>query len=271
MNDSAGDHGFAGSIPALYDRLLVPLIFEPYAIDLAERCARLRPHDVLELAAGTGALTRHLAATLPDAAITATDLNQAMLDRAAAVGTARPVTWRQADAMQLPFDDGAFDIVAIQFGVMFFPDRVSAYAETRRVLRPGGTLLFNVWDDIATNAFAATVTEALAPLFPDDPPRFLARVPHGYHDQIVIARDLADGGFATPAQFETITARSRADAARTVAVAMCQGTPLRNDIVARGADQLDAATDAATEALEARFGRGAVDGKICAIVVSVAR
>ena len=271
MNDSAGDHGFAGSIPALYDRLLVPLIFEPYAIDLAARCARLRPHDVLELAAGTGALTRHLAATLPDAAITATDLNQAMLDRAAAVGTARPVTWRQADAMQLPFDDGAFDIVVIQFGVMFFPDRVSAYAETRRVLRPGGTLLFNVWDDIAANAFAATVTEALAPLFADDPPRFLARVPHGYHDQNVIARDLADGGFATPAQFETITARSRADAARTVAVAMCQGTPLRNDIVARGAEQLDAATDAATEALEARFGRGAVDGEIRAIVVSVTR
>lgn len=270
-NDGAGDRGFAGSIPELYDRLLVPLIFEPYAIDLAARCARLSPRDVLELAAGTGAVTRHLAAALPDATIIATDLNQAMLDRAATIGTARPVTWRQADAMRLPFDDAAFDVVACQFGVMFFPDRAAAFAEARRVLRPGGTLLFNVWDDIAENAFAETVTDALAPLFPLDPPRFLARVPHGYRDQAVIAADLAAGGFTTPARFETITGRSRADSARTAAVAICQGTPLRNEIVARDADRLDAATDAATAALEARFGRDAVDGKIRAIVVDVAR
>lgn len=266
-----GDRAFAGSIPALYDRLLVPLIFEPYATDLAARCARLRPRDVLELAAGTGAVTRHLAATLPDGAITATDLNQAMLDHAAAVGTARPVTWRQADAMNLPFDDATFDVVAAQFGVMFFPDRAAAFVEARRVLQPGGTLLFNVWDDIAENAFAAIVTDALAPLFPNDPPRFLARLPHGYHDRAVIARDLASGGFTAPARFETIAARSHADSARTVAVAMCQGTPLRNEIVARGADRLDEATEAATAALEARFGRGAVDAPIRAIVVSVAR
>ena len=268
MRALEGDHLFVGSIPALYDRLLVPLIFEPYAIDLATRCASARPHDVLELAAGTGAVTRHLASTLTEASITATDLNQAMLDHAAAVGTARPVTWRQADAMDLPFDHTTFDVVVCQFGVMFFPDRATAFAEARRVLRPGGTLLFNVWDRLADNAFAETVTDALAVLFPRDPPRFLARVPHGYHDAATIARDLAAGGFTTPPHIEAVGAVSRAASARVAAMAMCQGTPLRNEIVERGADRLDDATDVATAALETRFGHGAIEGDIRAIVVT---
>lgn len=82
----AGDLAFAGSIPEIYDRYLVPLIFEPYAIDLAQRLAALPLTNVLELAAGTGVVTRHLANTLPGGVfIIATDLNQPMLDQAAAV------------------------------------------------------------------------------------------------------------------------------------------------------------------------------------------
>ena len=121
---SAIDKVFAGSIPELYQRHLVPLIFEPYAEDLAGRLCSRRVSRVLELAAGTGVVTRALARELPrDCEIVATDLNQAMLDQAAALGTARPLEWRQADAMQLPFEDASFDAVACQFGVMFFPDR----------------------------------------------------------------------------------------------------------------------------------------------------
>src|SRR6185503_7079387 len=129
---------FAGSIPRLYDTYLVPLIFEPYATDLANRL-RSRPLSrVLEIAAGTGVVTRALASALPGSvAIVATDLNQAMLDHAAAVGTKRAVEWRQADAMQMPFGDAMFDAVVCQFGVMFFPDRGKAMAEIRRVLAPG--------------------------------------------------------------------------------------------------------------------------------------
>ena len=149
------DKVFAGSIPKMYETLMVPLIFAPYAADLAARLAPLAPRRVLEIAAGTGVVTRAMSAALgPGAAIVATDLNQPMLDMAAAVGTRHPVTWRQADAMQLPFDDGAFDAVVCQFGVMFFPDRAKAYAEARRVLRPGGTFLFNAWDRIEENEFA---------------------------------------------------------------------------------------------------------------------
>lgn len=269
MPDS--DSRFAGGIPAVYARYLVPLLFAPCAADLADRAARLRPGRVLELAAGTGALTRALAARLPPfAQIVATDLNQAMLEEAGRTGAARPVHWRQADAMRLPFDDAGFDLVACQFGVMFFPDRVAALAEARRVLRPGGTLLFNTWDRIGDNGFAAAVTDALARLFPADPPRFLARVPHGYHDPATLRRDAEAAGFAAIG-LDRLAATSRADDARSVALAFCAGTPLRNEIEARDPGGLDAAIDAAEAELVRRFGNGPVAGRIQALVVEASR
>ncbi|MEP7068891.1 MAG: class I SAM-dependent methyltransferase [Usitatibacter sp.] len=264
------DKRFAGSIPQLYETLLVPLIFEPYAADLARRLARRSPKRVLEIAAGTGAVTRALARALPTTSdIVATDLNQPMLDRAIEVGTPRPVEWRQANAMQLPFTDGSFDAVVCQFGVMFFPDKTKAFSEARRVLAPGGIFLFNVWDRIEENEFADEVTQALGVLFPADPPRFMVRTPHGYHDPAVIARDLAGGGFDRAPGIVTLAERSRATSARIPAMAYCQGTPLRSEIEARDPARLGEATDCAAAALARRFGSGAVDGKIQACVIMV--
>ena len=264
------DKVFAGSIPTLYDTHLVPLIFEPYAADLARRLSSRRLSRVLEVAAGTGVVTRAMSSALPETvSIVATDLNQAMLDRAAAVGTRRPIEWRQADAMQLPFPAAVFDAVVCQFGVMFFPEKSKAFAEARRVLKRGGVFLFNVWDRIEENEFADTVTSALQTLFPSDPPRFMARTPHGYNDPRVIARDLAGGGFAAAPAIETLAARSRAASPKIPAIAYCQGTPLRNEIEARGASRLGEATDVAAEAVAKRFGRGAVDGKIQAHIVAI--
>ena len=264
------DRLFSGSIPELYDTWLVPLIFEPYAADLAERLRARRPARVLELAAGTGVATRAMAAALPPGtAIVATDLNQTMLDRAAAIGTSRPVEWRQADAQELPFADGSFDAVVCQFGVMFFPDRPRAFAEMARVLRTGGTLICSTWDRIEDNEFADEVTSALAVLFPADPPRFMARTPHGYHDRLAIERDLAAGGFAGHPLIDTVVARSRAAGPRIPALAYCQGTPLRNEIEAHGPARLDEATDAAEAAIARRFGMDEVDGKIQALVVTM--
>ena len=272
MNRPGLDHAFAGSIPQRYDQYLVPLIFEPYAKDMARRVSLVEPSRLLEIAAGTGVVTREMARTLPSSvSIIASDLNQAMLDHAGRVGTVRPVEWRQADAMRLPFPDQSFDAVVCQFGAMFFPDKGKAFSETPRVLRPGGAFIFNVWDRIGENDFADIVTEALEALFPLDPPRFLARTPHGYHDPSVIAQDLANGGFDGEPQFATLEARSRADSPRTPAVAYCHGTPLRNEIEAYGAARLDEATDIATAAIAARFGWGAVDGKIQARSVTVER
>ena len=264
------DKAFVGSIPKIYDTYLVPLIFEPYAADLAKRLASRRVSRVLEVAAGTGVVTRALASALPEGvAIVATDLNQAMLDHAAAVGTRRAVEWRQAHAMQLPFGNGAFDAVVCQFGVMFFPDKPKAFAEARRVLKPGGIFIFNVWDRIEENEFADVVTTALVPLFPNDPPRFMARVPHGYHDHGAIERDLASGGFTRSPAFDTVAARSRASSPRDPAIAYCQGTPLRNEIEARDASRLGEATATAAAAVAKQFGQGAVDGKIQAHVVAI--
>jgi SAM-dependent methyltransferase len=270
MSSPDTDKVFSGSIPKLYETYLVPLIFEPYAADLANRLASRSFTRVLEIAAGTGVVTRSLAFVLPESvSIVATDLNQPMLDQAAALGTKRPVEWRQADAMQLPFRDGTFDAVVCQFGVMFFPDKSKAFSEARRVLRSGGIFIFNVWDRIKENEFADTVTTALESLFPKDPPRFLARTPHGYYDGPTIKRDLANAGFTASAQMSAVAARSRAKSSRVPAVAYCQGTPLRNEIEARDASRLGDATDIAAEAIAKRFGRGAVDGKIQAHVVTI--
>jgi ubiquinone/menaquinone biosynthesis C-methylase UbiE len=273
MNNADTDKVFSGSISKVYETYLVPLIFEPYATDTVKRLDDSRsPSAILEIAAGTGVVTRALASALSEhTAIIATDLNQAMLDQASMVGTCRPVEWRQADAMQLPFADEAFDAVVCQFGVMFFPEKAKAFAEARRVLRPGGIFIFNVWDRIEENEFADTVTTALASVFPKDPPRFLARTPHGYHDPSTIKRDLASGGFTKPAQVATVAARSRAESFRAPAIAYCQGTPLRNEIEARDASLLGDATDIAAAAIAQRFGRGPVNGKIQAHVVTIER
>ena len=270
MNPPDIDRTFAGSIPQLYECHLVPLIFEPYAADLASRVALRQPSRVLEVAAGTGAVTRQLANALPPSvSILATDLNQPMLDQAAAVGTSRPVEWRQADALQLPFPDAVFDMVVCQFAVMFFPDKQRAFSEARRVLRPGGCFIFNVWDRIEQNEFADSVTQALESAFLDNPPRFLARVPHGYHNLSVIAQDLAYGGFDRAPEFTTLPARSRAGSPRIPAVAYCQGTPLRSEIEARGSSRLVEATEIAAAAIASRFGSSAVDGKIQAHIITI--
>ena len=270
MSNSDSDKVFAGSIPEIYEKYLVPLIFEPYAVDLAGRLVSRSLTRVLEIAAGTGVLTRALASMLPDGvSIVATDLNQPMLDHASALGTRRTVEWRQADAMKLPFRDGMFDAVVCQFGVMFFPDKSRAYSEARRVLRSGGLFIFNVWDRIEENDFADVVTTAIKTVFPQDPPRFLARTPHGYYQHETIKRDLANGGFTGSPEIITLAARSRAESFRSPAIAYCQGTPLRNEIEARDAARLGEATESAAEAIAQRFGRETVDGKIQAHIISI--
>jgi ubiquinone/menaquinone biosynthesis C-methylase UbiE len=265
------DRSFAGSIPALYDHYLGPLIFEPYAADLAARLADVRSDSVLETAAGTGIVTRALVRSLPATVrVVATDLNQPMLDFASARTDSTRVTWRQADALSLPFANGTFDAVVCQFGVMFFPDRSAAYAEALRVLKPGRRLLFNVWDRIEDNELAHLVTEAVAGLFPEDSPRFLARTPHGYHDPARIRDELQAAGFQRIA-VETLERRSRAASPRDPAIGFCQGTPLRNEIEARDPNRLGEATDAAASAVAARFGPGPIDAKIQAHVVMAFR
>lgn len=256
------DAVFAGSIPALYDRYLGPLLFEPYAKDIAARAAALGPRRILETAAGTGIVTRALARAIPGAEIVATDLNQAMLDVAAGRVRSPNVEFRQADAQALPFPDAGFDLVVSQFGVMFFPDRVAAYREVVRVLRPGGRFLFSAWDRIEMNPVTAAVGAAVAARFPEHAETFYRRIPFGYHDKALIEADLRAAGFIDLVA-QTVALASRV-VARDAAIGLTQGTPLRAEIEAHGVD-LDAATEAAAAALAPFDGK---DAPMSAHVVS---
>lgn len=263
------DKVFSNSIAQFYDDYMVPLIFADFARHTAAKVAALAPQALLETAAGTGVVTRAVAPLLaPGARYVVTDLNQPMLDHAKSrQGSDARIEWQQADALALPFSDGGFDVVCCQFGAMFFPDRAAGYREARRVLRHGGSFVFAVWDRIEDNVFADVITNALAKRFPNDPPAFLARTPHGYHDEAVIRSDLAAAGFANVA-IDKRTEMSRAPTARQVAIAYCQGTPLRNEIEARDPGGLAAATDLATAAIERTCGTGPVEAKIQALIMS---
>lgn len=263
------DKKFAGSIPEFYDTYLVPLIFEKYAEDIATRVADLAPSKVLEIAAGSGVVTRNLAPRLKaDAVYAVTDLNEAMLNHAASKqGNDDRIIWQQADALKLPFEDDVYDVAICQFGVMFFPDRIAGYKEAKRVLKNSGRFFFNVWDRIENNDFAHLVTEAAAAIFPEDPPRFLARTPHGYHDIDQILKELKIAGF-NDISISTLEEESIGNSPKHPAVAYCQGTPLRNEIEARDPSLLDHVTEQAAKAIAAKFGNGLVRGKIKGHVIT---
>jgi ubiquinone/menaquinone biosynthesis C-methylase UbiE len=265
------DAVFTGSIPALYDKYLGPMIFQPYADDTAQRLSWLKQGRVLELAAGTGIVTQALIKALPETvSLVATDLNQAMIDVAAIKDMTGRVSWQQVDAQALPFPDGSFDAVVCQFGVMFFPDKPKAFREARRVLKPGGRYLFNVWDSLAYNEVTDLVVSAVAEMFPNDPPQFLARTPHGHHDKAPIVSALRAAGF-TDVAAETVTKRGKAANATDAVFGFVQGTPHRSEIEARDATRLAEATEKAAARVKAKFGDGSIDGKIQAIVFTARR
>jgi len=269
---TASDKEFTGSIPEFYDTYLVPLIFDSYAEDLARRVVRLSPNNLLETAAGSGVVPRALSPLLGrDANYVVSDLNQPMLDHAATKqGTDDRLKWQQADAQNLPFDSASFDVVFCQYGVMFYPDRVKGYTEANRVLVDGGSYIFSVWDKIEENEFADIVTQTAAKVFPDDPPRFLPRTPHGYNDFATINDELDAAGFSN-VSIDTIAKVSRAPSPRHPAIAYCQGTPLRNEIESRDANSLQHVTDLAATAIEKIYGAGPVEAKIQAHIVTAVK
>jgi SAM-dependent methyltransferase len=262
---------FSASVADLYDAILGPFMFEPFARETAGRLAGM-DGEVLEIAAGTGIVTRELDRMLgPGARIMATDLNPPMLEVAARklAGSAR-VDWRQADALALPFADGRFDAVVVQFGVMFYPDKVAGHAEAARVLRTGGRYVVSVWDDLASNPVAQVVHEAAGACFPDDPPDFFARTPHGRHDAARLVADMVAAGFADTA-VETVTLAAGRMEANDLARGFCQGTPLRGEIAQRDEGRLREVTAAVARALEARFGAGPIDSPIQAHILTASR
>lgn len=270
MSGSNSDDVFSESISEIYDESLVPMIFDQYAAAVSLMLSDVREGALLEIAAGSGAVTRSLAASLPpEISITATDLNQSMIDRAMLVNTARAVRWQQADVMDVPFGDASFNPVLCQFGAMFFEPKSAAFSEVRRVLSPGGRFVFSVWNAIEVNEFALEVTRSLAALFPDDPPRFFERIPYGYHHRETIMKDLAAAGFSVAPRIDDVSFTSRASTSHELATAFCLGTPLRSEIEQSCCDGLSDVVNFVADSIERRFGKNNLEGRMSARFLSL--
>lgn len=267
---TATDTVFTGSIPGLYDRYLGPLLFEPYAEELARRASAFRPERILETAAGTGIVTEALHCAMPNAQMVATDLNPAMLQVASQRVRSEKVSFEAADALQLPFEDSAFDLVVCQFGVMFYPDKVRGNAEAHRVLREGGRYLVAIWDRLENNNASQLAHQAVAELYPYDPPSFLARTPFGYADAAAIERDVRAAGF-NQVEVETVARDSKPVPANDAARGLVAGCPLRGEIEERDPDGLASAELAAARALRVLEHDGRLDSRLSAHIVTATK
>lgn len=258
---------FTGSVPQNYDDLMVPMLFRPYAEELARRARAFAPRRIVETAAGTGALTEALSTALPDSEIIATDLNQPMLEVAAARLRSPKIVFVTADAQRLPFDSGEFDLVVCQFGAMFFPDRVQGHREARRLLKPGGHYLLAIWDRIERNPLSEAAQQALVQCFPKDPPLFMREGPFGYHDSLTIEADLHDAGFET-VEIETVDLRSRSPSAHDAAAALFYGSPMGIEVEEREPGSGERVFAAVEEALRPFEGPNGIDAPMAAHIVT---
>ena len=245
---------FTHSTPSLYHRYMGPLLFEPYAKHVAERLVALRPTRILETAAGTGIVTGAVHAAQPHAQIVATDINPAVLDFASQQLRSERVTFQRADAQQLPFDDESFDLVLCVFGVMFFPDKVRAHAEARRVLHVGGRYLVVTFDRLDRNPIPEAAGKAVASMFRENP-RYMERGPFSYTDAELVKKDLRASGFED-VEVETVQLASRV-IARDGAQGIVLGSPFRAEIERLDSSALERALTAVTEALLPWDGRDA--------------
>ena len=260
--------GFTGSIPENYERYFVPLIFAEYAEMLADKVERGDGINILETACGTGVVTRSIAKRMDAGSrAVATDFNEPMLEEAMkALGPSDAIDFKQADAMYLPFEDEEFDAVVCQFGVMFFPDRRTAYREAARVLKHGGKFHFNVWDSLEHNHFAQAVHNAGMDMYPDDPPKFF-ELPYGYYDIRLIVAELQESGFSD-IDISVRPLTTTADSARFLAKAYCAGSPFANEVAVRTAYSLDEAIDKVEAALVEEFGAGPISAKMQAFQIT---
>jgi ubiquinone/menaquinone biosynthesis C-methylase UbiE len=263
---ASSSSAFHGSIPEHYDRHLGPAFFEPYAKDLVSRLPEENLNAVLEIACGTGIVTRQLRDRLPkETRIVASDLNRAMFEYAGRKFKAgEKVEWKEADATALPFSDQEFDAVVCQYGFMFVPDKEIAFREAHRVLKSGGVLVFNVWDSLEHNEIPRLTHAKIASFFPQDPPKFY-QVPFGYHDKEVARQALQNAGFAG---IESIVVKlpCRSPSPQDFAIGLVRGNPVSMEIQERGSVDVETVVKAVADAIAKRFGDGPVETTMQALV-----
>ncbi len=259
----SSDRHWSQDMALRYDELLGPTVFQPFAEDLARRGAEHRPSTVLEVAAGSGRLTRELLRSLPPhTEVVATDLNPGMVVLGSRL--CPEATWQVAAAGQLPFEDDSFDLLVCQFGVMFFPDKSAAWADFARVMRPGGQVVVTSWTGVGEHAHADALVRAVEEVCGEHPPSFVVRVPHGYHDEDEVRADAEAAGL-TDVRVHRVTLQGHADSVATVGLGFATGTPLAAELAARG--DLDEAAERIAEVMVRELGPGPVSLPMTALVV----
>lgn len=270
MERATTNIAFSGSIPVNYDDGMGDMFFEPYSKEMIKRIAALRPRVLLEIACGTGRLTKYLSQQLPGATIMATDLNAAMLEFAQKKFNALPnVHWEVADALSLPYADALFDCVLVQFGVMFYPDKVQGYKESFRVLKEGGKFMFATWKSLADNHISEMANDVVKTFFPDDPPVFF-HIPFSYYDKDQIRQELADAGFKN-IKIEDVAATGSNSSAENAARGMLEGTPIINYIKEKSPEKLPAIKQKFTEEIIKAYGKENLSIPISALIVQADR
>jgi ubiquinone/menaquinone biosynthesis C-methylase UbiE len=256
---------FAGAIPENYDRYLGPVIFEPYAEDLVSRLKKGKFKRVLEVACGTGIVTRRLRDALPNSTeIVATDLNADMFEFAKPkFKNGENIQWQQADASALPFPDNSFDAVVCQFGLMFVPDKQAAMREANRVLGNGGTFLFNVWDSFDANPFGQIAHTTIASFFESDPPKFY-QIPFSLYDSKVV-RELLEAAQFEKIESFVVTKPCRSHSAREFATGLVRGNPVGTEAAERGVAS-EKLIEAVAKQITERFGDAPAESTMQAIV-----
>ena len=217
---------FTGNVPLNYETYLGPLFFEPYAQDLADRLPNNKYGKILELACGTGRVTKYLVQKLrEDGTLVATDLNEAMLSIGREKVADPRIQWSRVDAHELPYDEESIELIVCQFGVMFFQDRPEAFKEAFRVLKSGETFLFNTWDHIRHNTLTEVTRKVMDQIFPNDPAPFLTKGPFSFFDKEQIHQLLADTGFRD-ITIDTVRITSTATSVQDCLNGIVDGTPI---------------------------------------------
>jgi ubiquinone/menaquinone biosynthesis C-methylase UbiE len=262
---------FIGTVPQNYDRYLGPVLFHGFADDLTARVPWRPGVRLLEVACGTGIVTRRLLARLHgQGTIVATDLNEAMLAHARREVPADPaLEWQQADSTTLPFPEGAFDAVVCQFGLMFFPDKARAVREAFRVLKSAGVYLFNVWDAFEHNPIAQLTHQTVAELFPADPPQFYA-TPYGFYRPEPIVAWLEEAGFEQ-IEWSRVAQTGSSPTAADAATGLIDGNPIGEDIVRRRSHAVAEVKQALAARIAARLGDQPVQIPLRALVFTARR
>ena len=255
---------FAGTVPENYEQYLGPLLFEPYALDIAQRVDNTKAKTVLEIACGTGRVTHHLVQVLlPDASLVATDLNAGMIAVAKQHLQYPNLQFKEADAQQLPFDDASFDLIVCQFGFMFVPDKQQAFNEAFRVLKTGGKLLFATWDRLEENELTLVVRDTVVKHFNNEAAKFY-NVPFSLYDKQNITSLLEKAGFNN-IKIENVGKQGTHVTAAEAARGLILGTPAFNVISSQDAAAPAWPVDVVSEALTAVFGNGIITTELNAL------